>query len=515
VERALRRRQEMARKLSSRARVWARLGLRGRVTLLFGLAALLLSLSMGGLSYFTIRHFLVGERVSSSVSTTMSDAGSVQSALQATPPEPGQAVGNLDLNPGTNAVILQHGQFYASALGFSADSITPALLAAVRAGVPSSQSFSLQGTPYVAVGVKIPLVHAEFFELFDLSDLRHTLQVLLLALVVAVLITTAVGAALGSSASGRSLRPLTLVSRAATAIAGGQLATRLPEAPSDPDLSGLTSSFNLMVDQLEERIQREARFNSDVSHELRSPLTTLSTSLAVLESHQEELSDPAQRALVLLGDDLRRFQRMVADLLEISRSDTGSADVVLEEVNVGELVRRSVLASSRTLPRYAPPRVTIEPALEHQHLWVDKRRFERIMTNLLENAAFYGGGATRVVTASGPDDPTGSGTVLVSVEDQGPGVPETERAKVFERFYRGHESGRRGRGTGSGLGLSLVAEHVRLNGGKVWAEEAEGGGAKFVVQLPLDVPDVERFDSDAPFDGDEPTGNGHDPAGFA
>jgi signal transduction histidine kinase len=344
----------------------------------------------------------------------------------------------------------------------------------------------LDGTPHLAVGVPIPSVHAEFFEIVDVGDLQHTLQVLLLALAAAGLVTTALGAALGRAASERSLRPLNGVSRAARAIAGGQLATRLAAAPSDPDLAGLTSSFNLMVDQLEERILREARFNSDVSHELRSPLTTLSATLEVLESHQEELSPRARQALVLLGADLRRFQRMVADLLEISRSDAGSSDVVLEEVAVGELVRRAVMASARTLPDFEPPPLQIDPEVEGTHLRVDKRRFERVMANLLENAAFYGGGATRVVTGPGPSLPDGRMTVEVAVEDRGPGVPQTERSKVFERFYRGQHSGRRGTGTGTGLGLSLVAEHVRLHGGRVWVEDAPGGGARFVVQLPID-----------------------------
>jgi two-component system sensor histidine kinase MtrB len=482
---------------------WARLGLRGRVALLFGLGALLMSISMAGLSYFTIRHFLVGERLNASVSKTFSDAGTVQTALAArevggSVQAPGSVLVLLEVAPGSNAILALRGHFYAE-LGFRSDTLTSAIQRSVSNGQPSSQAYSVNGTPYFAVGTPIPSVHAQFFEVFDVSDLQHTLRVLLLVLSVAVGITTLLGAALGRSASGRSLRPLSSVSRAALAIAGGRLATRLPDAPtSDPDLSGLTTSFNLMVDQLEERIQREARFNSDVSHELRSPLTTLAATLAVLEAHQEELSDPARRALVLLGDDLRRFQRMVADLLEISRSGTSSAEVVLEEVSIGELVRRSVLASSRALTKVEPPRVTVEPGLEHTHLWVDKRRFERVIANLLENAAFYGGGATRVTTESGPPGPNGSGTVWVAVEDGGPGVPESERAKVFERFYRGQESGRRGRGTGTGLGLSLVAEHVRLNGGKVWAEGAHDGGARFVVQLPLDVPATAFEEDDGP-----------------
>ncbi len=213
-------------------------------------------------------------------------------------------------------------------------------------------------------------------------------------LIVAGVVTTLLGAGLGRFASRRSLRPLTDVSRAAVAIAGGQLDTRLPSETTDPDLEGLTTSFNAMVDQIQSRIEREARFNSDVSHELRSPLTTLAASLEVLERDLAELPPRAQRALQLLGEDLRRFQRMVGDLLEMSRADAGSMDVFLDEVNVGELVRRAVEAGVRTLGEGATaPEVHITPDLEMVHVGVDKRRFERVMTNLLENAENYGGGA--------------------------------------------------------------------------------------------------------------------------
>jgi signal transduction histidine kinase len=275
------------------------------------------------------------------------------------------------------------------------------------------------------------------------------------------------------------------VSRAAVAIARGDLDTRLRATTEDPDLTGLTQSFNLMVDQLQERIERDARFTSDVAHELRSPLTTLSNSLNVLEAHANELTPRAQRALELLSADLRRFERMVAELLEISRSDTGPADMSFEFVDAGELVRQAVAAGTRTTPDSVPPPIVwIDPVLDGAILSVDKRRFERIMANLLENAALYGGGATRVAAEHGPDR-HGKPTVVVAVEDHGPGVALGERRRVFERFYRGQSSGRRGSSTGTGLGLALVAEHVRLLGGLVGIEDAPDGGARFTVELPV------------------------------
>ncbi len=115
------------------------------------------------------------------------------------------------------------------------------------------------------------------------------------------------------------------------------------------------------------------------------------------------------------------------------------------------------------------------------------------MANLVENASFYAGGVTRVGVERqpGPDRHGPGGAELpatairVLVEDHGPGVPEDQRAHLFERFYRGGRAGQRASGQGTGLGLSLVAEHVRLHGGRVWSEDAHGRGTRFVVELPL------------------------------
>ena len=212
---------------------------------------------------------------------------------------------------------------------------------------------------------------------------------------------------------------------------------------------------------------------------------------------------------------------MVGDLLEMSRADAGSVDVFLEEVNVGELVQRAVEAGMRSLGNGADvPQVVIAPDVQALHVGVDKRRFERVMANLLDNAANYGGGATVISVSTldrtgsrestgstdngdgagraerggrigrvgpGPDDvPT---VIEIAVEDAGPGISDVERTKVFDRFYRGSASGRRGTGTGTGLGLALVAEHVRLMHGETWVEAAPSGGARFVVTLPVFVDD--------------------------
>ena len=122
--------------------------------------------------------------------------------------------------------------------------------------------------------------------------------------------------------------------------------------------------------------------------------------------------------------------------------------------------------------------VDVDPSVVGLRLWVDKRRIERIVANLVANAEQYAGGVTRFAVEPAP------GGVRLVVADQGPGVAEGDRERIFERFYRGRASGQRGTTEGTGLGLSLVAEHVRLHGGRVWVEGDPDGENRFVVELP-------------------------------
>jgi signal transduction histidine kinase len=177
----------------------------------------------------------------------------------------------------------------------------------------------------------------------------------------------------------------------------------------------------------------------------------------------------------------------------MSRADAGSVDVFLEEVNVSELVRRSVETGIGHMDgrRHDAPEVVVDPGVERWRVGVDKRRFERVLVNLMENADHYGGGVTTIAVRPGPEPghqaATGAASRLVdvTVDDAGPGIDPAERTKVFERFYRGSASGRRGTGTGTGLGLALVAEHMHVMRGDVRVESSPDGGARFVLSLPV------------------------------
>ena len=235
-----------------------------------------------------------------------------------------------------------------------------------------------------------------------------------------------------------------------------------------------------MTAALQARIERDERFASNVSHELRSPLMTLSASISVLESRRDEMPDVAQRALELLIADVERFRRLVEDLLEISRFDAGAARLDLSHIHLAEFLGR-LIAGSRTpeVPLLVSPRDAdlVIPA--------DKRRLAQVVTNLLDNAAKYAGGATAVSFR-----PIGDHVHIV-VDDAGPGISEDDRERIFDRFSRGgSDAGRRESATGVGLGLSLVAEHVGLHGGRVWVTDRPDGepGARFVVELPSQVP---------------------------
>ncbi len=456
------------------------LGLRARIILAFTLGALVLSLLLAGTTYALARNNLSNQRESTALSRVYVNASVVRNGLQGSPsPDTIQStlLSSLQLPAGSRPLLHYGDRWYTVTAEVSQDAVPIALRdEVISRRTPARMSYDYKGTPELAVGIPLNAVSAEYFELVDLDDLNSTLESLGLSLVGAAALTTLAGTGLGLWASRRSLRPLAAVSQAAEAIAGGRLETRL-EAIDDPDLSVLATSFNDMARALQNRIERDARFASDVSHELRSPLMTLSAAVDVLDSRRDEMTDRSQAALDLLVVEVGRFQQLVEDLLEMSRYDAGAVRLELDEVRLAEFVMQAVAASSNdgSVP------VELDSELAGVVVQADKRRLVRVIANLLDNARKYGDGATSVSLRRVDD------AVQLAVEDEGPGVPEDERGVIFDRFARGGGAGRRGSGEGVGLGLALVAEHVRLHGGSVWVEDRPDGkpGARFVVELPV------------------------------
>jgi len=176
--------------------------------------------------------------------------------------------------------------------------------------------------------------------------------------------------------------------------------------------------------------------------------------------------------------DLSIFQSLVEDLLEMSRSDAGAAPLVLETVSAIELVHQSVRSASRRHGIEEPP-VEIADGVGDPLVLVDRRRFERVITNVIDNAHRYAAGAAAVRID------VQESQLAVNVDDAGSGVPVDEREHVFERFFRGRAAHDRGIARGTGLGLALVRDHVRAFGGTITVSESPEGGARFQILLPI------------------------------
>jgi signal transduction histidine kinase len=453
----------------------SRLGLTVRLTLTFAVGALILSAAVAAASYAFTSRFLVNEQERAATRQTYLNAAIVRGRLSSPQVDVPAVLDALTVGSSANTVIYTEGRWYSSSLLVSRDALPRRVREETLAGSPVRTWATINDAPEVVVGVPLPAVDSAYFQTFDASALSHTLDVLRNVLLVAATGTTAAGAAVGWWASRRLTAPLRAVAAAAERLAEGNLETQLP-AESDRELAGLVDSFNAMVTALRRRIERDTRFAADVSHELRSPLTTLSTSLSVLQGRRDELSSRGRAALDLLSTEIARFERLVEDLLDISRADAENGIADPEPVRVGELVLNML-----EQPPYAGISANIDGTAVDATIAGDKRRLQQALRNLLDNAAQYAGGVTAV--SAHADD----GHVTIYVDDSGPGIPPEDRERIFDRFTRGRGATRRGSTGGTGLGLALVAEHVQAHGGRIWVTDAPSGGARFALELPLET----------------------------
>ena len=436
----------------------------------FGGLAAILSTLLAVVCFQVTRSTLIHQRERVVERQTFVNARAVDNALTRDPGAPTAALADAQTSAQGFALLRVGDQWFSSSVTGDRTDVPESLLEGVATGSAARQRVALSSGTAVAVGV--PLAGAAgdvvYVEMVPMDEVAAAVNGVRQALILAAVVTTLAGLLAGRWASAQILSPVRRTADAANLISEGALDRRL-ESDGDADLEPLVHSFNDMVDGLQTRIEREARFASDVSHELRTPLAAM---LAALSVARRRVKEPAgTEALGHLQVEIDRFTELITDLLEISRVEAGVAELVLEPVRPRELVAE-VLASIG----HGEVPIVVEPSAATE-LQLDKRRMGQVLINLIQNADNYGDGVTEVRIA-------GDATELrFLVDDAGPGIAPAEREQVFERFVRGADPSV----PGTGLGLALVKEHVRLHEGSVEITDAPLGGARFVVRIPREA----------------------------
>lgn len=289
----------------------------------------------------------------------------------------------------------------------------------------------------------------------DLEGAHATLLVLLL-----LVISTVVFSA--HTVLRRLLGPLRELNRGVERVGGGELDVALPVTTRD-EFSSLTRGFNQMVDRVREMVTSRDQLLQDVSHELRSPLARMKVALALVPADQQPKG---------MAADIAEMERMIAELLELERLRGGG--VTLERQDLVPIVRSVVDGFASEAPGVrlisAPPTAIVP---------LDADRLRAALRNVLDNAVKYSGPDSRHIEVEVRQI---AGATEVRVRDYGPGIPEADRERVFEPFFRVDRSRTRATG-GYGLGLSLCKRVMNAHGGTIFVESAAGGGSVFVLRF--------------------------------
>ena len=291
----------------------------------------------------------------------------------------------------------------------------------------------------------------------------------------AALGATAVSLILGVLLARSLTRPIQELTLATQAVAQGDLAQAVP-VRSDDELGRLATAFNQMSTDLTQSRDLRRQMTADIAHDLRTPLS-------LILGHAEALSDgvlpPTPETFDVIHDEAQRLNRLVEDLRLLSLAEAGELPLMKRLVSPQSLLERAVVAHAP-----AAQQKHVELALEVPaalpDVAVDSDRMAQVLDNLLANALRYSPENGRIqLTAR--QTPT---AIQLSVQDSGPGMAETELARVFNRFYRADKSRQRHEG-GSGLGLAIAKSIVENHNGRIWAESTAGQGATFIIELPL------------------------------
>lgn len=273
--------------------------------------------------------------------------------------------------------------------------------------------------------------------------------------------------------TGRALRPVEQIRSEAAAITGSTIHKRVPEPTTNDEIGRLARTMNSMLDRLEESSQRQRRFVSDASHELRSPIATIRAQLEVAKRRGADADWSAVADRILAED--ARLENAVTDLLDLARAEEGEnidAVVDIDEIVLTEADRyqsSEIVNTTIDTHKVSAGRARGNPA-----------QCTRIVRNLLDNACRHAKSQVAVSLTTEQE------FVVLTVDDDGPGIPLADRDRVFDRFTRLDEGRSRDAG-GMGIGLAMVRTIADRHGGSVTIGDAPLGGARFVVRLPAEI----------------------------
>ena len=271
--------------------------------------------------------------------------------------------------------------------------------------------------------------------------------------------------------------PIRRVTNAVDEMAGGKYEQEVPVAgPSE--VKGLAMRFNQMARQVQHSQQTLRDFVADASHELRSPLTSIKGfAQAILDGTAVD-KEAQLKAASVIEDESKRMMRLVDDLLELSRLESGQVNMVKEQVDIRGLLQQcQEIFMIRAEEEEVQLAIDLEPV---SPVIGDIDRLEQVFSNLIDNALKHTPAGGKVnIAARRPS----SSFIEITVSDNGPGIPPEQLSHVFERFYRAEASASK---TGTGLGLAIARELVRAHGGDIKANSVLEGGTEFVVRLPAD-----------------------------
>ena len=465
-----------------------RAGLQRRLTVALVATVLLTTLVLGTGAYLLLRYSLERRARDEAVSQTRFNLVLAQNVLPEHPTATDYKtlLDALAIRGSFETLLVSDGTTYVSGPQVSSALVSPELADRVASGRLAYQTVVLDGTPAYAVGGLLGAGTTAYF-FYPLDDEQAVLARLRVALAAAGLALALIGSVAAALLARRLGRPILQASEAASRMARGELDVRLP--PAQGEFGVLSASFNSMAQNLGEQVEaltaaeaRERRFVSDVAHELKTPLAALVGEVSLLEhaarqSAPDALPEGTRRALRLLAGDVDRLRRLVDELLELSRIDAHATPLQYEEVDLLDYLGRLVAARGWQV------NVSAHPPFTSTHfelaVWTDRRRLERVIVNLVENALVHGGPPIRVdVEPSAPGDKDGG--LLISVIDHGRGVPPDQRERIFHRFTKGDPSRS---SPGSGLGLAIAWENARLLGGTLELA-GEPGATRFVLHLP-------------------------------